>query len=177
MTSTNTADLISTPVTAACLDALVAQQLRILGIVDGLGDAQLRAPVLPSGWTPLGMLVHVREATRFWLRQVTLGEPPVAVPADDASESEAGDLFAVPDTVPAGVVRDRFASITADAVAAVRGVPGEAAPRWWPEGLWGEWRLENVAEIVTHLLVETPPTPVTSTSPGSSWTAGCGTTS
>ncbi len=136
MTSTNTADVISTPTTAACLDALVVQQRRILGIVDGLTDGQLRAPVLPSGWTPLGMLVHVREATRFWLRHVTLGEPPDAVPADDASESEAGDVFVVPRTVPAEVVRDRFASMTADAVAAVRGVPAEAAPRWWPEGLW-----------------------------------------
>ena len=31
----------------------------------------------------------------------------------------------------------------------------DAAPSWWPEEVFGEWRLDNVREIVLHVLVET----------------------
>ncbi len=48
----------------------------MLGIVDGLTEKQIRTAVLPSGWTPVGMLVHVREATRFWLAEILLGDHP-----------------------------------------------------------------------------------------------------
>ncbi len=55
---------------------LTAQHERLLGIVDGLTEEQMRTAVLPSGWTPVGMLVHVREATRFWLAEIMLGDHP-----------------------------------------------------------------------------------------------------
>lgn len=31
----------------------------------------------------------------------------------------------------------------------------DAAPAWWPEGLFGEWRLETLREIVLHVVTET----------------------
>ncbi|WP_396327804.1 mycothiol transferase [Jatrophihabitans lederbergiae] len=58
---------------------LTTQHERMLGIVDGLTEKQIRTAVLPSGWTPVGMLVHVREATRFWLAEILLGSPHRAV--------------------------------------------------------------------------------------------------
>jgi len=56
---------------------LTTQHERMLGIVDGLIEKQLRTARPSSlGWTPVGMLVHVREATRFWLAEILLGDTP-----------------------------------------------------------------------------------------------------
>jgi hypothetical protein len=30
-----------------------------------------------------------------------------------------------------------------------------AAPAWWPESLFGSWRLDSVREIVLHVITET----------------------
>src|SRR6478609_5662459 len=57
------------------LDWIEAQAHRMAAQVDGLDDAQLRATPLPSGWSMLGMLGHVRDSTHFWLHHVLLGHP------------------------------------------------------------------------------------------------------
>lgn len=38
---------------------LNAQRHHVLAAIDGLSDEQLRRPVLPSGWTILGMIKHL----------------------------------------------------------------------------------------------------------------------
>jgi len=53
------------------LDFLEDVTLRKIG---GLSDGQLRASVVPSGWTPLGMLKHLACTERFWVRHIFLGE-------------------------------------------------------------------------------------------------------
>jgi uncharacterized protein DUF664 len=75
-------------------DCLDQQRHHVLGILDGLSDEQLRRPVLPSGWTCLGMVKHLALADEhYWFRSVVGGEsfgsarsrarrrPPVAWPA------------------------------------------------------------------------------------------------
>jgi uncharacterized damage-inducible protein DinB len=57
------------------LDWIEAQGHKMAAQVDGLDDAQLRATPLPSGWSMLGMLGHVRDSTHFWLHHVLLGHP------------------------------------------------------------------------------------------------------
>lgn len=52
---------------------LDAQRARALAIVEGLDDEQLATPVLPSGWTPLGMIEHLGHAERHWFQEVALG--------------------------------------------------------------------------------------------------------
>jgi Protein of unknown function (DUF664) len=44
---------------AALLDWLNAQRSHVLGVMKGLPEEALRRPVLPSGWTCLGMLRHL----------------------------------------------------------------------------------------------------------------------
>lgn len=58
------------PVLLAFLDA---QRRRALEIVDGLDEHQLRTAVLPSGWTPLGLIEHLGRAERHWFQEVALG--------------------------------------------------------------------------------------------------------
>jgi hypothetical protein len=52
---------------------LSEQRAAVLGIIDGLSEQQLRSPVLPSGWTPIGMVKHLGGAEEHWLQQVFAG--------------------------------------------------------------------------------------------------------
>lgn len=58
------------------------QRQAVLAIVDGLDEAQLRTPVLPSGWTPLGLIQHLASAEAAWFQRVASGNEPVAEWAD-----------------------------------------------------------------------------------------------
>ena len=62
---------------------LDAQRARALAIVAGLDAEQLATPVLPSGWTPLGMIEHLGHAERHWFQEVALGRAdPLPWPED-----------------------------------------------------------------------------------------------
>jgi Protein of unknown function (DUF664) len=64
---------------------LDAQRAAVLAIVDGLDDQGLRTPVLPSGWTPLGLIEHLGHAERHWFQQVATGSAAALPwPAEDA---------------------------------------------------------------------------------------------
>lgn len=54
---------------------LELHRARLLRKVDGLTDEQLRASVLPSGWSPLELLVHLTAVERRWLRWGFRAEP------------------------------------------------------------------------------------------------------
>jgi uncharacterized damage-inducible protein DinB len=58
---------------------LTAQRASVLAIVDGLDPVALTTSVLPSGWTPLGLIDHLAHAERHWFQDVLLGwsEPPL----------------------------------------------------------------------------------------------------
>jgi uncharacterized protein DUF664 len=57
----------------ALLAFLEAQRHVVLAILDGLDDDALTTAVLPSGWTPLGMIEHLGYAERHWFQEVLLG--------------------------------------------------------------------------------------------------------
>src|SRR5207248_8343203 len=57
------------------LSYLSAQRDHVLGILEGLDEEALRRPVLPSGWTCLGLVRHLAlDVERFWFRCVIAGE-------------------------------------------------------------------------------------------------------
>ena len=54
---------------------LTGQRRHVLGILEGLDDADLRRPVLPSGWSCLDMIKHLTyDEEIFWFRAVVAGE-------------------------------------------------------------------------------------------------------
>jgi Protein of unknown function (DUF664) len=60
---------------AVLVSSLNSQRDHVLGILDGLPGDALRRPVLPSGWTPLGLVRHLAiDVERFWFRAITAGE-------------------------------------------------------------------------------------------------------
>jgi Protein of unknown function (DUF664) len=45
----------------------------VLSIVEGLNEEARHKPVVPSGWTPAGLVEHLGEAERHWFQQVVAG--------------------------------------------------------------------------------------------------------
>jgi peptidoglycan/xylan/chitin deacetylase (PgdA/CDA1 family) len=52
------------------------QRMAVLAIIEGLTEAQLHTPVLPSGWTPIGLIRHLVGAEAMWFQWVVLGAQP-----------------------------------------------------------------------------------------------------
>lgn len=61
------------------------QRARVLPVVEGLDATQLNTAVLPSGWTPLGLVEHLGHAERHWFGQVMLDRVD-PLPWDDNDE-------------------------------------------------------------------------------------------
>jgi hypothetical protein len=67
---------------AALLGFLEAQRACVLAILEGLDD--LTKTVVPSRWTPLGLVEHLGYAERHWFQEVVTGSAdPVAWSDDD----------------------------------------------------------------------------------------------
>jgi uncharacterized damage-inducible protein DinB len=65
---------------------LEAQRASVLAIIDGLDERALTTAVLPSGWTPLGLVEHLGHAERHWFGEIALGSAgPLPWPEDDAA--------------------------------------------------------------------------------------------
>lgn len=62
------------------------QRNAVLDIIDGLDASQLYAPVLPSGWTPIGLGRHLIGAEAMWFQWVVLGIQPQVVWDDDIDD-------------------------------------------------------------------------------------------
>ncbi|HEY2043316.1 MAG TPA: DinB family protein [Jatrophihabitans sp.] len=74
--------------TTALMTFLDAQRDSVLAIVADLDTVALASVVLPSGWTPLGLLKHLGFAERHWFQGVALGaEQPVRWP-DGSDEGD-----------------------------------------------------------------------------------------
>lgn len=71
---------------AALQHFLDAQRTSALAILDGLTDEQLRTSVLPSGWTPLGLVKHLGYAERHWFQRFFTGSAAEAPWPDDDEE-------------------------------------------------------------------------------------------
>ena len=83
----------------AVIAFLDAQRARALAVVAGLDAGQLATSVLPSGWTPLGMIEHLGHAERHWFQQVMLGRAEPLPWAEDPDDNGAFTTVRPPDAV------------------------------------------------------------------------------
>jgi hypothetical protein len=133
------------------LACLHGQRRHVLGIVAGLSDADLRRPVLPSGWSCLGLIRHLaHDVELFWFRAVVDGDPAAV-----AALAETTDAWQVGEDVPAQQVLDFYQRQIELADAVVRATPADAAPAWWPDGRFGDWRPGDLRAILLHVITET----------------------
>jgi len=130
--------------TATLLSGLAAQQQRIVGIVAGLDDATMRRPMLPSSWSCGGMIQHLTGMTNFWFDTIMSGDDLV----------EADDDFTLADDVSMDGLVEQYSIVTARGHDRVCHMPLEAPPAWWPDDMFGPWRLHSLFEVLQHVLVE-----------------------
>lgn len=134
--------------TDALLVALNSQRDHVLGSLDGLSDDDLRRPVLPSGWTCLGLVQHLAlDVERFWFRAVVAGE---------TVRLETGDgAWRVAPDVPAEAVVDLYRREIALANAVISATPLDAGPAWWPDELFADFPRRELRRTILHVLTET----------------------
>lgn len=139
------------PTTDALRATLDAQREHVLGILAGLDDEALRRPVLPTGWSCLGLVRHLAlDGERFWFRCVVAGEPdPISGLGD------VGDAWRISPDVPARAVLDLYRQEIERANAILAAARLDAPPAWWPAGLFGDWRLDDVRQVILHMITET----------------------
>lgn len=137
---------------ALLTSSLAGQRKHVLGILDGLDDEALRRPVLPSGWSCLGLVQHLTlDVEKFWFAGVVAGDETVVADLQGNSEN-AWDIG--PDVSATSVVASYRQEIErADAIIAT--TPLDAAPHWWPRDLFGDWRMDSLREVILHVITET----------------------
>jgi uncharacterized damage-inducible protein DinB len=132
----------------ALLSSLTTQREHVLGILEGLSEEDLRRPVLPSNWTCAGLVHHlVIDVERLWFRAVIAGEP---MPDD-----EPDNAWQVPPDLTAKEVLDTYRREIGLADAIIGSTSLDSPPAWWPEDLFGSWRLHDAREILLHVIAET----------------------
>jgi hypothetical protein len=134
------------------LRALKSQREHIFGALEGLTIDDLRRQVLPSRWTCVGLVNHLsRDVERFWFHGVVAGDQTVI---DDVLGS-SHNAWQVGIEVSAETVLEGYRRNIerGDAIIATGSL--DAEPVWWPESLFGSWRLDSVREIVLHVITET----------------------
>jgi hypothetical protein len=134
--------------TRALLGALDAQRGHVLGALEGLPGEALRRPVLPSGWTCLGLVRHLAlDVERFWFRAVVAGEQV---------DLETGDgAWRVAPDVPAGDVLGLYRRETELASAIIAARAPDASPAWWPGEIFPGLPPRALRETVLHVITET----------------------
>jgi uncharacterized damage-inducible protein DinB len=131
---------------------LEGQREHVLGIVEGLSDEELRRPVLPSGWTCLGLIQHLAvDVEQLWFQTALAGQ------SVDEPEFLAGTaaVWQVGPEVPAASVLARYRREIERADAIIAATSLDAAPAWWPEERFPDFRLASLRELILHVITET----------------------
>lgn len=153
------------PEIGALLSFLTKQRRGVLEIVGGLSEESLRRPVLPSGWTCLGMFQHLTVNERYWLRWAVGGEqiPGTAIVdgqcqviLDDMADID-NDWLVAPQ-LSAATVLQRYREETASADRALIDVslddpPRNVDPPW--EVWYGSGGPVTARWIILHMIEET----------------------
>ncbi len=138
----------------ALLAFLAAQRDAVLSIVEGLDEDAWHRSVVPSGWTPAGLVDHLGGAEWHWFQRVVAGADPEPPPEEEdlpPYDPKAAPAFVsdLPSAEIIGFYRDQCAR--SDAVLAV--TPLSAPPR----GRHGDPDSEppDVRWVVLHMIEET----------------------
>lgn len=142
------------PDRAVLIETLEYQRSSVRAIVDGLSEEHWHTSVVPSGWTPAGMVAHLGGAERHWTCGVILDHDP-GHPFDAEFGDEEYDPHA-PFVIdwPSEKVLTYYADICrlTDEMLAV--TPLGTAPKGHHGGP-DSYQPKDVREIVLHLIEET----------------------
>ena len=142
---------------AALTFFLAAQRASVLAIADGLAEEQMSRTIVPSGWTPAGMIEHLGDAERAWFQSVVAGEPnddndePADVERDHAT---AGLGFRPRRSVAEALSYYRAQTVRSDAILAATPLDARPAARPMVDiGIADD--VITVRDVVLHVIEET----------------------
>jgi hypothetical protein len=135
----------------ALITFLDAQRASVRAIVDGLGEDALRAAVVPSGWTPLGLIEHLGFAERYWLQFVATGSA-MDLPWPEEPGGDPDAPFAT--SRPAAVVFSFYADQCERANALLAAMPLSSPPRGRAYPAIAD-QVADLRWIVLHMIEET----------------------
>jgi hypothetical protein len=143
------------PEDQALLAFLAGQRDAVLSIVAGLDEEAWHRSVVPSGWTPAGLVEHLGGAEWHWFQGVVAGAGPEPQPGDEdlpPYDPRTAPAFVSdePSAEIIGFYRDQCAR--SDAVLAV--TPLSAQPRGRHGGPKAD-EPPNVRWVVLHMIEET----------------------
>lgn len=130
---------------------LDAQRASVLAIADGMDEDALRAVVVPSGWTPLGLIEHLGHAERHWFQDVALGRA-APLPWSDEADEDAEAPFTT--SRQAGIVFAFYRDQIERSNAVLASVPLSAAPLG-RHNREGADEVTDLRFIVLHMIEET----------------------
>jgi hypothetical protein len=134
------------------LDFLRGQREAVLAIVEGLDELDWHKPVVPTGWTPAGMLEHLGGAEWHWFQGVVAGKQP-ELPGDVDDDQPPYDpltvVFATDE--PSSEVIAFYREQCAESDAVIAGTSLSAVPL----GKHGRDEPPNVRWVVMHMIEET----------------------
>ena len=129
--------------------ALAGARAHVLAQLEGLSDADLRRPVLPSGWTCLGLVRHLTLSDeRYWFEVVMAGGS-----LDYWPDGDNGDWLVGEDESAEDVLAGYHAAMAAsDAV--IRWLSLDSPPlRREPQ--WDERQFQDLRAVLQHVIGET----------------------
>jgi hypothetical protein len=130
------------------LATLGGQRHHILGILEGLSEDDLRRPVLPSGWSCLGLVHHLAvDVERFWFRAVMAGEQ-VELHSGDGGWRAADDM-----TAEAVLALYQEEARRSDEIAKQRAL-GDG-PAWWPVDIFPDLPVRDLRRVLLSVITET----------------------
>ena len=135
------------------LGFLAYQRTSVLAVVDGLTEEAWQTSVVPSGWTPAGLVQHLGDAERHWFQDVVAAVPD-DLPWDEGRPPyDPGAPFTC--SRPAAEVVAYYREQCARSDEILRVTPLSSPPR----GRHGEPELDDqihdVLWVVLHLIEET----------------------
>jgi len=130
------------------LSHLAAQRRHIRKALEGLTDEQLLAAPLPSGWSVIALIHHLAvDDEMFWFRCV-LGADEAAIAALD------GDGWKPPAGLSPRDVLTLYDTQAEQADRVLATLDLDEAPAWWPDDVFGGWRLCSARAVLLHALTE-----------------------
>ncbi len=131
------------------LDYLDAQRGVVLSIVDGLDEEAWHRSVVPSGWTPAGLVEHLGGPEWHWFQGVVAGVPVPEPVGDDQPAYDPTAAFVSDDSSAEVIAFYRDQCAQSNEVLAV--TPLSASPR----GMHRDMKPPDVRWIVLHMIEET----------------------
>jgi hypothetical protein len=135
----------------ALLESLRDMRAHVTMTLDGLSAVELLTPMLPSGWSCLGLVRHLaKDVEEFWFCDVVAGEP---FDDEEFGTSSVAAWRVAPDVDPADVFH-RYAIACEHATEIIETSALEARLAHWPEYFPNQW-LFNVRDVLHHVIGET----------------------